>query len=71
MTFIRNTASILYKQVINMATKILTGKKYFYAMGQSARDRGLNKSEAEELYTKGADPYARIYFDKGYRKLSM
>jgi hypothetical protein len=40
-------------------------------MGQSARDRGLNKSEAEELYTKGAEPYARIYFDKGYRKLSM
>ena len=54
-----------------MATKILTGKKYFYAMGQSASDRGLNKSEAEELYTKGAAPYARIYFDKGYRKLSM
>jgi hypothetical protein len=49
----------------------MSGKKYFYAMGQSARDRGLSKAEAEEFYTKGAQDYARIYFDKGYRKLSM
>ena len=49
----------------------MTGKRYFYAMGQSARDRGLNKSLAEEFYTKGAQDYARIYFDKGFRKLAM
>ena len=49
----------------------MSGKKYFYALGQSARDRGLNKSQAEDLYLKGAPDYARIYFDKGYRKLSM
>jgi hypothetical protein len=54
-----------------MATKILSGKKYFYAKGQSARDCGLNKTVAEDLYLKGATDYARIYFDKGYRKLSM
>jgi len=54
-----------------MATKILSGKKYFYAKGQSARDRGLTKSQAEDLYLKGSLDYARIYFDKGYRKLSM
>jgi hypothetical protein len=58
-------------QVINMATKILTGKKYFYAKGQSARDRGINRTVAEDLYLKGASDYARIYFDKGFRKLSM
>ena len=49
----------------------MSGKKYFYAMGQRSRDLGLNKSEAEAFYTKGAQEYARIYFDKGYRKLSM
>jgi len=64
-------ASISLMQVINMATKILSGKKYFYAKGQSARDRGLNRTLAEDLYLKGASDYARIYFDKGFRKLSM
>jgi hypothetical protein len=64
-------ANTLLMQVTKMATKILSGKKYFYAKGQSARDRGLTKSEAEDLYVKGANSYARIYFDKGYRKLSM
>ena len=64
-------ASISLMQVTKMATKILSGKKYFYAMGQSARDRGLNRTVAEDLYLKGASDYARIYFDKGFRKLSM
>ena len=49
----------------------MSGKKYFYALGQSCRDRGLTKSQAEDLYLKGDLDYARIYFDKGYRKLSM
>lgn len=49
----------------------MSGKKYFYACGQSARARGLTKSSAEEFYTKGGQEYARIYFDKGYRGLSM
>jgi hypothetical protein len=54
-----------------MAVKILVGKKYFYAKGQSARAKGLSKTQAEDLYCKGALDYARIYFDKGFRGLSM
>ena len=54
-----------------MAVKILLGKKYFYAKGQSARAKGLSKTQAEDLYCKGALDYARIYFDKGFRGLSM
>jgi hypothetical protein len=50
---------------------IMTGKKYFYAIGQSARARGLSKSQAETLYSiESASPYARIAFDAGYRGLS-
>jgi hypothetical protein len=47
-----------------------TGKKYFYAMGQSSRARGLSKSMAEAFYLTGAPDYARIAFDKGFRGLS-
>jgi len=49
----------------------MKAKRYFYALGQSARDRGLNKTEAEAFYTKGAQDFARIYFDKGFRKLAI
>jgi len=50
----------------------MTGKKYFYAKGQSARSRGFSKSEAEVLYAiEHAAPYARIAFDAGYRGLSL
>ena len=49
----------------------MTGKKYFYAMGQRARAMGLTKASAETKYTTGALAYASIYFDKGYRGLSI
>jgi len=50
----------------------MTGKKYFYALGQSARARGFTK-EAGEAFNRidAAAPYARIYFDKGYRGLPL
>lgn len=49
----------------------MSGKKYFYSIGQSARARGLSKSQAETFYSiDSAFPYARIAFDKGYRGLS-
>jgi hypothetical protein len=49
----------------------MSGSKYFYALGQSARARGLSKSEAEDFHKiNSALPYAFIYFDKGYRGLS-
>ena len=50
----------------------MTGKRYFYACGQSARARGFSKSEAEVLYAiEHAAPYARIAFDAGYRGLGL
>ena len=50
----------------------MSSRKYFYAIGQSARARGLSKSQAEALYRIDcALPYASIYFDKGYRGLSL
>jgi hypothetical protein len=50
----------------------MSGKKYFYAIGQSARARGLSKAQAEAFYgIDSASPYARIAFDKGYRGLSF
>ncbi len=46
----------------------MSGKKYFYALGQSARARGFSKAQAEELYFIAmASDYARIAFDRGYR----
>ena len=48
----------------------MSGKKYFYALGQSARARGINKLTAENLYCiESAPDYARIAFDKGFRGL--
>jgi len=49
----------------------MTGKKYFYAKGQSARARGWPKSLAESYYLTGAADYARIAFDAGYRGLGL
>ena len=49
----------------------MTGKKYFYAMGQSARARGISKMTAETFYLQGAPAYARIAFDKGFRGLGL
>jgi hypothetical protein len=48
----------------------MSGKKYFYAIGQSARARGLSKIQAESYHMiDTAAPYARIAFDAGYRGL--
>jgi hypothetical protein len=51
---------------------IMSGKKYFYALGQSARARGMSKVSAENFYcVESMVDYARIAFDKGYRGLSI
>ena len=47
------------------------GKKYFYALGQSARSKGLTKEQGMTIYAIPTDSYARIYFDLGYRGLSL
>jgi hypothetical protein len=50
----------------------MTGKKYFYALGQSARAKGLSKDQGMALYSiESAMDYARIAFDAGYRGLSI
>ena len=55
-----------------MATKILTGKKYFYALGQKCRAKGIPKDAGMELFkVEAALPYARIAFDAGFRGLAL
>ena len=50
----------------------MSGKKYFYALGQSVRARGLTKDQGMELYAiEAGAPHARIAFDAGYRGLSL
>jgi len=52
----------------------MSGKKYFYALGQSCRARGFTKDQGMTLYcieAEGVQPYARIAFDAGYRGLSL
>jgi hypothetical protein len=50
----------------------MTGKKYFYALGQSVRAKGLTKDQGMEFYRIEAGlPYARIAFDAGFRGLSV
>jgi hypothetical protein len=50
----------------------MSGKKYFYALGQSARAKGMTKDQGIALYCIGsAQNYARIAFDAGYRGLSI
>jgi hypothetical protein len=50
----------------------MSGKKYFYALGVSARARGLTKLQAEAYHRMDcAIDYARIAFDAGYRGLSL
>ena len=48
-----------------------SGKKYFYSLGQSCRDRGLTKEQGLNVYKIPINGYAQIYFDKGYRKLAL
>ena len=48
----------------------MSGKKYFYALGQSCRARGFTKIQGEAMYClESAHDYARIAFDAGYRGL--
>jgi hypothetical protein len=50
----------------------MSGKKYFYALGQSARARGLTKDQGIALFcVEAALPFALIAFDAGYRGLSL
>jgi hypothetical protein len=50
----------------------MSGKKYFYALGQRARAKGLTKDQGLVLYViNSAQNYARIAFDAGYRGLSL
>jgi hypothetical protein len=50
----------------------MSGKKYFYALGQSARARGYTKDKGFEVYCiDAAPPFASIAFDAGYRGLSI
>jgi hypothetical protein len=50
----------------------MCGKKYFYALGQSARAKGMTKDRGMALYSiESALPYARIAFDAGYRGLAF
>ena len=50
----------------------MSGKRYFYALGQSARAKGLTKEQGMVLYAIEAGAhYARIAYDAGYRGLSL
>lgn len=50
----------------------MKAKVYFYALGQSARAKGLTKDQGMVLYhIDAAKDFARIYFDKGYRGLGL
>ena len=50
----------------------MKAKVYFYGLGQSARQRGFTKDAGMEFYKiEAEEDYARIYFDKGYRGLSL
>ena len=50
----------------------MSGKKYFYALGVSARARGWSKTEAMAYHCLDAAlPYASIAFDAGFRGLSL
>lgn len=51
---------------------IMSAKKYFYALGQRCRAKGWTKIQGETFYhLESTQPYAMIYFDKGYRGLSL
>jgi len=50
----------------------MSGKKYFYALGQRVRAQGFSKDEGMALYCIEAGAhYARIAFDAGYRGLAL
>ena len=48
----------------------MSGKKYFYALGQRARAKGFTKDQGMTMFCiEVAQDYARIAFDAGYRGL--
>ena len=48
------------------------GNKYFYAIGQRVRAKGLSKDAGVLLYRiDAAPPYAMIAYDKGFRGLAL
>lgn len=50
----------------------MKAKVYFYALGQSARARGLSLRVATAFHGIDAGGWtARNYFDKGYRGLGL
>lgn len=55
-----------------MKRKTMSGKKYFYSLGQRVRARGFTKDQGMEFYKiDSAPPFARIAFDAGFRGLSF
>lgn len=50
----------------------MSGKKYFYALGQRAKSYGWSKLQGIEYYQLDkCSNYCNIYYDKGYRGLSI
>jgi len=49
-----------------------SGAKYFYAIGQRVRAKGLSKEQGIQLFRlDSALPYALIAYDKGFRGLAI
>ena len=50
----------------------MSGKKYFYILGQRTRAMGWSKDKGMEFYCLSATlPYASIAFDAGFRGLAI
>lgn len=50
----------------------MSGKKYFYALGQRARSYGWSKGQGEKVFgLDSAQDYARIAYDAGFRGLAI
>ena len=50
----------------------MSGKKYFYSLGQRTRAIGWTKDLGMSYYkVDSALPYARIAFDAGFRGLAL
>ncbi len=50
----------------------MSGKKYFYALGQRVRAKGMSKDSGITFYKLESGPdYARIAYDKGFRGLAL
>jgi hypothetical protein len=55
-----------------MKNPSLSGKKYFYAVGQRTRAKGWSKDQGMHFYKIDmAPPYAQIAYDAGFRGLSL